>query len=139
MWAKSPRYNRIQNIDPNVINRAFVKLTESFPKKLTGLLICLRSHHAPLNSHLHRISKAEHPYCPHCPDQEETVQHFLIACPHYQPHRHIVQGALGRDATSIPHLLTDADAIPHLVQYVNATRRLKPIFGVVTISKKNKN
>ncbi|KAG1762216.1 hypothetical protein EDD22DRAFT_778685 [Suillus occidentalis] len=127
MWAKSPRYNCIQNIDPNVLQCAFVKLTVSYPKKLTGLLICLRSQHTPLNKHLHHINKAEDPNCLHCPDQEETVQHFLTTYPQYQLQRHAIQGALERDTSSIPHL----------VQYINATCRLKFIFGVVSLSKKN--
>lgn len=82
IWAKSPRYNRTQRLDPDIINRSFVKLTASFPKRLTGLLMCLRSQHAPLNSHLHRINRADDPHCPHCPDREETVHHFLAECPH---------------------------------------------------------
>ncbi|KAJ8587242.1 hypothetical protein M405DRAFT_821914 [Rhizopogon salebrosus TDB-379] len=29
----------------------------------------------------------------------------------------------GREATSIPYLLTDPKAMPHLVRYINGTRR----------------
>ena len=43
----------------------------------------LRTHHAPLNAHLHRIKK-EHPAkCVYCPDSDETVEHFLFHCPLY--------------------------------------------------------
>ena len=43
----------------------------------------LRTHHAPLNAHLHRINK-EHPAkCVYCPDSDETVEHFLFQCPLY--------------------------------------------------------
>ena len=43
----------------------------------------LRTHHAPLNAHLHRIKK-EHPAkCVYCPDSDETVKHFLFHCPLY--------------------------------------------------------
>ena len=37
----------------------------------------LRTHHAPLNAHLHRVKK-EHPAkCVYCPDSDETIEHFL--------------------------------------------------------------
>ena len=42
-----------------------------------------RTHHAPLNAHLHRITK-EHPAkSVYCPDSDETVEHFLFHCPLY--------------------------------------------------------
>jgi hypothetical protein len=138
LWTKSPRYARFQQIDPNVINRAFIKLTANFPKRLTGLLMTLRSQHIPLNRHLHRINKTENPHCPHCPDTEETVHHYLLECPHYQRQRHTLQNELGRDASSIPFLLTSTEAIAHLVKYVNDTKRLKNTFGEVPMSKKRK-
>ena len=41
----------------------------------------LRTHHAPLNAHIHRIKK-EHPAkCVYCLDSDETVEHFLFHCP----------------------------------------------------------
>lgn len=109
MWATSPRYNRIQRLDPKVINRSFVKLTATFPKHLTGLLMSLRSQHAPLNQH-HHIKKTDSPFCPHCPEREETVHHYPLECPQYQRERHTIQGAIGHDASSIPYLLTSPDA-----------------------------
>ena len=43
----------------------------------------LRTHHAPLNAHLHRIKK-EHPAkCVYCPNSDETIEHFLFHCPLY--------------------------------------------------------
>jgi len=82
MWRKSPRYARMQQIDPNTINRSFIKLTTTFPKRLTSLLMNLRSRHIQLNRHLHRIGKSITPNCSHCPQEEETVHHFLFNCPH---------------------------------------------------------
>ena len=43
--------------------------------------ICLRTHHTPLNAHLHRIKKDHPAKCVYCPDSDETVEHFL--CPLY--------------------------------------------------------
>ncbi|OJA09556.1 hypothetical protein AZE42_01138 [Rhizopogon vesiculosus] len=58
---------RTQQIDPNTINRSFLKFTATFPKRLTSLLMNLRSRHIPLNRHLHRIGKSDSPNCAHCP------------------------------------------------------------------------
>ncbi|KAG2156408.1 hypothetical protein DEU56DRAFT_695682, partial [Suillus clintonianus] len=108
-----------------------LKLTAHYPKRLTSLLISLRTHHIPLNKHLHRLTKADSPHCPHCPQAEETIHHYLFACPQYQRERHILSCALGRKSTSLPHLLATPEAIPHLVCFVNATRRLKPTLGEI--------
>ena len=43
----------------------------------------LRPHHGPVNAHLHHLKK-EHPAnCVHCPDNDETVDNFLLHCPLY--------------------------------------------------------
>lgn len=49
----------------------------------------------------------------------------------YQRARHLLIQSLGRKATSISFLLTDEAAVPHLIRYVNATGRLKAVFGEV--------
>ncbi|KIK34519.1 hypothetical protein CY34DRAFT_97847 [Suillus luteus UH-Slu-Lm8-n1] len=95
--------------------------------------MALRTGHAPLNLHLHRLGKADQPHCPHCPTIEETVHHYLTSCPQYQRARHHLIQALGRKATSISFLLTDVEAIPHLIRYINATGRLKATFGEVPL------
>jgi hypothetical protein len=131
IWKKSPRYTQTQQIDPNTLNRSFLKLTATFPKHLTSLLMNLRSRHIPLNSYLHRIGKSASPNCSHCPQDEETIHHLLFDCHHTQRERHILTIALGRKASSLPFLLANAAAIPHLVRYINATQRLKATFGEV--------
>ncbi|KAG2051098.1 hypothetical protein BDR06DRAFT_959268 [Suillus hirtellus] len=95
--------------------------------------MALRTGHAPLNKHLHRIGKAERPSCPHCRDTEESVFHFLTTCPQYQRERHLMTCALGRNATSLPFLLSDPAATPHLVRYINATGRMRTTFGEVPL------
>ncbi|KAG2335756.1 hypothetical protein BDR05DRAFT_897823, partial [Suillus weaverae] len=73
----------MHHIDPKLLQRSFVKFTADFPKRLTGLFMALRTGHAPLNKHLHRIGKLESPHCPHCANIDETVYHVLITCPQY--------------------------------------------------------
>ncbi|KAG2053943.1 hypothetical protein BDR06DRAFT_913424, partial [Suillus hirtellus] len=116
-----------------------IKLAATFPKKLTSLLTNLCTQHVPLNKHLHRISKSKTPFCPHCPQSEETVHHYIIDCPHYRRERHALSAAVGRKASSLPYLLSKEEAIPHLIRYVNSTKRLKDTFGEIPISKKHKN
>ena len=40
----------------------------------------IRTHHTPLNAHLHRIKKDHPAKCVYCPDSDETVEHFLFHC-----------------------------------------------------------
>ncbi|OJA10067.1 hypothetical protein AZE42_10561 [Rhizopogon vesiculosus] len=89
--------------DGNLLQCSFVKLTASFPKRLTSLYMSLRMGHALLNKHLHRIGKTE---SPHCQRTEETVHHFLFTCPFYQRERHILVNALGRKASSPSHIFS---------------------------------
>ena len=39
-----------------------------------------RTHHEPLNAHLHRIKKEHQSKGVYCPDCDETVEHFLLHC-----------------------------------------------------------
>ncbi|KIK34349.1 hypothetical protein CY34DRAFT_35921, partial [Suillus luteus UH-Slu-Lm8-n1] len=114
-----------------ILSRSFIKLTAEFPKRPTGPYIALRSRHAPLNHHLHRIGKVPSSRCPHCPDTDETILHLLIACPHYRHARHALTNSLGRGASSLPFLLSDPSATPHLAKFLNATSRFKKTFGEV--------
>ncbi|KAG2065251.1 hypothetical protein BDR04DRAFT_1033291 [Suillus decipiens] len=120
-------------IDPDILNRSFIKLTKFLPRRATSLLIGLRTGHIPLNRHLHRIKKADTPYCPHCPRITETVHHLLIDCQHYAHARQALFNALGRNASSIQYLLSDQDATQDLVLFINATERLKATYGEISI------
>ncbi|OAX33068.1 hypothetical protein K503DRAFT_701037 [Rhizopogon vinicolor AM-OR11-026] len=126
----------MNRLDPELLQRSFVKLTATFPKRLTSLYISLRTGHAPLNKYLHRIGKIESPQCPQCQRTEETVHHFLLSCPFYQRERRILTNALGRKTSSISFLLTDPNATPHLVRYINASDRLKTTFSEVPLPRK---
>ncbi|OJA15865.1 hypothetical protein AZE42_09984 [Rhizopogon vesiculosus] len=65
------------------------------PRRHSPLLFQLRTGHAPLNKHLYRITKVPSPTCQHCNLREETVHHFLIACPSYARQRHKLQEEIG--------------------------------------------
>jgi hypothetical protein len=132
-WQRSPRHTHLTTIDPDILNRSFIKLTKSFPRRVTSLLIGLCTGHIPLNRHLHRIKKVATPYCPHCPHVTETVHHLLIDCQHYAHARQELLNALGRNASSIQYLLSDQGATQNLILFINATDRLKATYGDVPI------
>ncbi|KIK38873.1 hypothetical protein CY34DRAFT_90244 [Suillus luteus UH-Slu-Lm8-n1] len=125
LWSTSPLFQHIQHIDPFAIKHSFLKLTLSFSKRLTGLIIGLRTRHLPLNQHLFRLTKTDSSDCPRCPYIDETVPHYLFECLHYLAARQVMSQALGRKATSLSHILTDPEAIVILVRYVNQTHQLK--------------
>ncbi|KIN94669.1 hypothetical protein M404DRAFT_83027, partial [Pisolithus tinctorius Marx 270] len=125
-WKRSPRYSRLASIDPLLPGNSFVKLTASLPKKQTSLLIQLRTGHVPLNSHLHRFKRSDSPACTQCKGNYlENVHHYLFQCTRYNRERHVLQNALGRDATSKAFLLSNAKARPHLLKFIATTRRLQ--------------
>ncbi|KAJ6483777.1 hypothetical protein C8R47DRAFT_925726, partial [Mycena vitilis] len=82
-FTRSPRYARIRDIaiSESMPSTKFRKLTKSLPRKHASLLFQLRSRHAPLARHLHRLTKAPSPNCPCCGLHDETVDHFLHFCP----------------------------------------------------------
>ncbi|KAG2357450.1 hypothetical protein BDR07DRAFT_1297699, partial [Suillus spraguei] len=92
-----------------------LKLTSSFLKHLTRLLIGLCTRHLPLNQHLFHLMKSESPNCPYCPQTKKTVHHYLFDCPQYLTACHIMSCTLGQKSTSLSHTLVDPDAITHLV------------------------
>ncbi|KAJ7173824.1 hypothetical protein C8R46DRAFT_823228, partial [Mycena filopes] len=63
---RSPRWERIKDVDDTMPSAKFRKLTSSLPRKHSSLLFQLRSRHAPLAKHLHRLKKALLPICPCC-------------------------------------------------------------------------
>ncbi|KAG2063367.1 hypothetical protein BDR04DRAFT_1038237 [Suillus decipiens] len=88
-----------------------MKLVASLPRCLTSIYVQLRTRHAPLNHHLHRIGKADSPRSPFFPEKDETTHHFLLDCHQYVHERHIMSNTLRRQAaTSIYFLLTSEKA-----------------------------
>jgi hypothetical protein len=58
-----------------------------------------------LNGFLYKINRSNTPYCKWCEEREEekeeTVDHFLIECPHYQRIRELWRAAIN---ILLPHL-----------------------------------
>jgi hypothetical protein len=133
-WQRSPRYARTKSIDPSMPSNKFIKLVATLPKCQTSIYTQLRTHHLPLNYHLHRIGKSMTPHCPICPDVNETVHHYLFDCPQYAHERHLFANSIRRQATSTAFILTSEKATQPLMQFINKTERFKPTFGEISDS-----
>ncbi|KAF9235752.1 hypothetical protein BU15DRAFT_15569, partial [Melanogaster broomeanus] len=131
LWATSPRYTHLNNIDPKMLNGSYVNLASTLPRRHASMLIWLRTKHSLLNDHMHRIAKSDTPDCPHCPGSYENASHYLLTCPQYARERFILSQKLRRKATMIPHMLTDTKAVPLLLTFVNSTGRFRATFGDV--------
>ncbi|KAG2046294.1 hypothetical protein BDR06DRAFT_899460, partial [Suillus hirtellus] len=88
--------------------------------------------HIPLNKHLHRISKAPSPLCPSCRERDESVHHYLLACPTYTRQRSAMRAELGPKAHQLKNLLNDNKCTKSLFKFIARTRHLLSSFGDVT-------
>jgi hypothetical protein len=109
-----------------------MKLVDPFPKGHISLYTQFRTKHVPLNIHLHRIGKSP-THCPHCPERDETIHHFLFECPRFNLERHQLANALRRQATDLRFLLTEDVAYKPLMRYIKNTGRFNDTFGEITI------
>ncbi|KAJ6450599.1 hypothetical protein C8R45DRAFT_848881 [Mycena sanguinolenta] len=105
----------------------FRKLTRNLPRKHASLLFQLRSHHAPLTKHLHRLNKSPTPTCPCCGLYEETVDHFLHFCSAHDAARRQLRAA-NRLAAHTKHLLSDPALLPDLFLYIQRTGWFHSVF-----------
>ncbi|EPS99848.1 hypothetical protein FOMPIDRAFT_6497, partial [Fomitopsis schrenkii] len=92
-------------------------------------LIQLRMKHAPLNQHLHHITKADSDWCPKCKQVRETVAHFVLDCPKYKEAWARMAYKLGPPATLLQYLLMDPKAMKPLFRFIHDTRRFVMTYG----------
>ena len=84
-WKRSPRFKQTKCINHSFPSNKYIKITSSLNRRQTSILTQIRTGHAPINSHLHRIRKADTPYCPQnsCTNAIEDIHHLSFTCPHY--------------------------------------------------------
>jgi len=130
LWTLSARYRRLRNVDAQCLRpMGYQKLIRPLSRMHSSILVQLRTQHAPLNVHLHRIKKIPSPACPNCGHPSETVRHFLLRCPAYHNARSRLVNKLGREAYSLPPLLSKARCIPALMAFIRETGRLRNVFA----------
>src|ERR1700733_10040780 len=128
-WQKSLRYERMKNTDPTTPSRKYIDLITDLPRKIASILSQLRTGHAPLAKHLHRIGKIDSPLCPGCKQSDETVQHLLLHCTAHQAARQALRNSTGGREINITKLLTTPKTLPALFRYIAATGRFRNTFG----------
>jgi len=131
LFSKLLRYQCMHEIDPTMPSAKFRKDTTNLSRGRAALLAQLRMGHAPLTKHLHRIGKSESPACPACLASNESVHHYLIACPAWAAQRRQMGSVIGRTAGSIRTLLSHPKVFEHLFQFINKTGRFKSVFGTL--------
>jgi hypothetical protein len=114
---------------------AELALVHALPRSQSTLLIWLRTGHAPLNYHLHRIHAVESSDCAACDAAvEETVKHYLLDCPAYEQARSALRRELGvRKAGDIRFLLSDERATSPLMAYADETKRFTDALGTLVV------
>lgn len=95
----------------------------SLPRAQMSLITQLRIGHAPLNRHLHRIKKHDHPTCDACGAAPESVRHFMLECPAHALQRQPMMLSLGRGYDRLDMLLSTPTGIAATIKYARATRR----------------
>ena len=77
------------------------------------IALWLRTGHSPLQAHMHRVGRADDPFCPHCPSTPEGRRHFLLECPAFETER-------TQYITPIidPHGVLRSRSDPHLVDFL---------------------
>lgn len=128
-FEKSPRYAKISRIDNSLPSNKYRKLIKTLPRKHASILTQLRTGHAPLKHHLHRIKCADSPICPSCEMEPETTAHFLIFCPAHEKHRRPLRYEFKRDAKNLAVLLNSRDALKPLFRFIHQTGRFHEAFG----------
>ncbi|KAG2346953.1 hypothetical protein BDR05DRAFT_877886, partial [Suillus weaverae] len=113
-------------------SKHFSKLIAELPRRHSSLIFQLCTGHAPLNKHLHRITKVPSPTRQQCHQREDTVYYFLIACPMYARQRHVLQNDLGPQASHLRNLFNNRKYIKLLFHLIASTHRLEQNFGDVT-------
>ncbi|KAJ5300187.1 hypothetical protein N7508_007430 [Penicillium antarcticum] len=79
-------------------------LYDGLDREKASILAQLRTGHARLNGHLHRIGKAESDLC-ECGIERETVPHFLLQCTRWNEQRRALIEAAGPNFGSLSQML----------------------------------
>ncbi|PPQ81181.1 hypothetical protein CVT24_009472 [Panaeolus cyanescens] len=128
-WRESKRHERFKVFDSTLPSRNFGKLTNKMQRKQASIIFQLRTGHAQLKKHLHRIGKADSPTCESCGKKDETVYHFLMECKSHEVARRRHFAYLGRNSATMHRLLSDKRVTVKLFRYLNDTKRFTHNLG----------
>ena len=122
LFVDSPRYCKLQQINPTVLSSDFCKLVATLPYQQSSILVQLWTSHVQLWRYLYNISSVGTPLCPSCTQKEETLWNFLLTCTAYmEQHQHMIN-TLRCNALDLAKLLSDPVCTEYMLDYVHATK-----------------
>lgn len=124
-WRSSIRYRRHKHWAPDAASKRHMALTDGLSRRDSAVLFQLRSGHAPLNAHLHRIKCADTAMCEACEEADETVAHFIYDCPARQADRNTLRKAAGKRWRNRGYLMGNEKGVRALLEYVRKTGRMR--------------
>lgn len=131
-WKHSKYFNKMKAIDARMTGKRrgiYMKIIKGLSRRRISILTQLRTGHAPLNNHLHKIGKAENDKCQNCCNSKETVKHYLVDCPEWEDRRKALKEIDGRRSREVKHLLGDKKFIKETLKFIESTGRFKQTHG----------
>jgi hypothetical protein len=116
-------------MDSTTLSAKFINAISNMEisREMASCILQLRLSHTPINQFLKHIGKVDSARCPACREEEETIEHYLLACP---SHAHEIW-ALNRQARkirkqlSLKTLLGEQKMTTPLAKYIEVTQRFK--------------
>lgn len=131
----SKQWGKMKNVDASMPSTRFQKTVVKLTRGQASLLMQLRTGHAPLNAHLHRLKAVDSPVCASCENAYESVHHYLMDCPATQTYRRDLLYVLGRESRSLGTLLSHPRALKPLFKFIARTRRFQDNYGTMELPK----
>lgn len=129
----SKQWAGLVKIDPSMPSTRFRKMQVEMTKGQAALYIQLRTGHAPLNKHLHKLKAKDSPVCTGCNMAHETVKHYLLDCPATSRIRAKMMYELGTETRSITMLLSNKKALKPLLKFIGRSGRFGEAFGTMEL------
>ena len=128
-WRNSSRGKKAARLDESTPSAKFINMisNKDISHKAASRISQLRIGQAPLNQYLKHIGRVNSARCPVCRADEETIEHFVLACPSHAHERL----ALSRQAAkiskhlSLKTILGEQEMAVALAKYIVATQRSK--------------
>jgi len=131
LWKRSPRYQRTNDIVPELPRASYFKSIACLPRKHTSIITQIITGHAPLNKHLHHINKVDTPTCPACHEHDETITHFVLHCQAHRAARRLLMDEIPDEEQNLKGLLATHKNRKHLLNFVARTTRFRSVYGKI--------
>ena len=128
-WRSSKRGERAMHMDGTTPSTKFINAisNKEISCKMASHISQLRLSHTPINQFLKCIRMVDSTRCPACREEEETIEHYLLACPSHAHERWALnrQARKIRKQLSLKTLLGEQKMTTPLAKYIEVTQRFK--------------